>query len=41
MHLGQAGFQRVHRHFTWQKAAEKTVAAYRETIRDHRKFQKT
>ena len=41
MHLGQAGYQRVHKHFTWQKAAEKSVEAYRETIRDHRKFQKT
>ena len=40
-HLGQAGYQRVHKHFTWQKAAEKTVAAYREAIRDHRKLQKT
>jgi glycosyltransferase involved in cell wall biosynthesis len=40
MHLGQAGYQRVHKHFTWKKAAEKSVAAYRETIRDHRKFQK-
>jgi glycosyltransferase involved in cell wall biosynthesis len=41
MHLGQAGYRRVHKHFTWQKAAEKTVEAYRETIRDHRKFQET
>ncbi|UCG07808.1 MAG: glycosyltransferase family 4 protein [Desulfobacterales bacterium] len=37
-HLGQAGYQRVQKHFTWQNAAEKSVAAYRETIRDHRKF---
>ncbi|MEW5724867.1 MAG: glycosyltransferase family 4 protein [Thermodesulfobacteriota bacterium] len=34
--LGQAGYQRVHRHFTWARAAEKTVKTYWETIRDHR-----
>ncbi|MCK5205643.1 MAG: glycosyltransferase family 4 protein [Desulfobacterales bacterium] len=33
--LGRAGYQRVHQHFTWLKAAEKTVAAYREAIYDH------
>lgn len=33
--LGRAGYQRVHQHFTWLKAAERTVAAYRETIDDH------
>ena len=33
--LGRAGYQRVHQHFTWTKAAQKTVAAYREAIRDH------
>jgi glycosyltransferase involved in cell wall biosynthesis len=33
--LGRAGYDRVHQHFTWLKAAEKTVAAYRETIYDH------
>jgi glycosyltransferase involved in cell wall biosynthesis len=33
--LGQAGYRRVQKHFTWQKAAEKTTAAYREAIRDH------
>jgi glycosyltransferase involved in cell wall biosynthesis len=36
--LGHAGYQRVQEHFTWQKAAEKTVAAYREAIRDHRRL---
>jgi len=36
--LGRAGYQRVHQHFTWRKAAEKTVAAYRETIYDHGRF---
>jgi glycosyltransferase involved in cell wall biosynthesis len=36
--LGRAGYQRVHQHFTWLKAAEKTVAAYRETIYDHGRF---
>ena len=32
--LGRAGYQRVQEHFTWKRAAEKTVAAYREAIRD-------
>ena len=30
------GYRRVQRHFTWRRAAEKTVDAYRETIRDYR-----
>lgn len=34
--LGQAGYRRVHREFTWRNAAEKTVQAYREVIRDYR-----
>jgi glycosyltransferase involved in cell wall biosynthesis len=34
--LGLAGYQRVHQHFTWMKAAQKTVAVYREAIRDYR-----
>ena len=33
--LGMAGYKRVHRHFTWKRAAEKTVAAYREVINGH------
>jgi len=33
--LGQAGYNRVHRHFTWMKAAETTVSTYREAIRDY------
>ena len=33
--LGRAGYARVQERFTWQRAAEKTVAAYREVIRDH------
>jgi glycosyltransferase involved in cell wall biosynthesis len=33
--LGEAGYKRVQTHFTWKKAAEKTVAAYREVIRDY------
>ncbi|MEW6266375.1 MAG: glycosyltransferase family 4 protein [Thermodesulfobacteriota bacterium] len=37
--IGRAGYRRVHRHFTWRKAAEKTVDTYRETIRAHRRFQ--
>ncbi|MBW2635383.1 MAG: glycosyltransferase family 4 protein, partial [Deltaproteobacteria bacterium] len=36
--LGRKGYRRIQEHFTWQKAAEKTVAAYREVIRDHRRF---
>ena len=35
--LGQQGYQRVQAHFTWQRAAEKTVAAYREVIHDYRR----
>jgi len=33
--LGQAGYQRVHQHFTWMKAAQKTEAVYREAIGAH------
>ncbi|OQY08518.1 MAG: glycosyl transferase family 1 [Desulfobacteraceae bacterium 4572_123] len=36
--LGMAGYNRVRNHFTWKKAAEKTVAVYQEAIRDYRKF---
>jgi glycosyltransferase involved in cell wall biosynthesis len=36
--LGMAGYRRVQTHFTWQKAAEKTIDAYREVIRDYRRF---
>jgi len=35
LRLGNEGFQRVMENFTWQKAAEKTVDAYREVIRDY------
>jgi glycosyltransferase involved in cell wall biosynthesis len=34
--FGEKGFKRVQTHFTWKRAAEKTVEAYREAIRDHR-----
>ena len=37
--LGQAGYDRVHQHFTWRNAAEKSVSVYRETIRDHHRLQ--
>jgi glycosyltransferase involved in cell wall biosynthesis len=37
-HYGQAGYQRVQEQFTWQKAAQNTVEAYRETIDDHRRL---
>ncbi len=30
--LGEAGYRRVQRHFTWRRAAELTVAAYREVL---------
>ncbi|MBF0118437.1 MAG: glycosyltransferase family 4 protein [Desulfobacterales bacterium] len=30
--LGEAGYNRVQNNFTWKRAAEKTVFAYRETI---------
>ena len=30
--LGEQGYRRVQAHFTWRRAAEKTVAAYREVI---------
>ena len=33
--LGKEGYQRVHNLFTWKRAAEKTVEAYKEAIRDH------
>jgi glycosyltransferase involved in cell wall biosynthesis len=36
--IGEKGFKRVHSSFTWQRAAQKTVEAYRETIRDHRRL---
>ncbi len=36
--LGMAGYRRVHKHFTWKKAAEKTVSAYREVIDGHRRI---
>ena len=39
--LGQAGYRRVQEHFTWQRAAEKTVETYREAIHDHSRFQQT
>jgi glycosyltransferase involved in cell wall biosynthesis len=35
--LGRQGYQRVQAHFTWSRAAEKTVAAYREVIDDYRR----
>jgi glycosyltransferase involved in cell wall biosynthesis len=35
--LGQAGFKRVQQFFTWEKAAQATIEAYRETIHDHRR----
>jgi len=36
--LGMAGYKRVQKHFTWEKAAQKTVAAYREVISGHRRI---
>jgi glycosyltransferase involved in cell wall biosynthesis len=36
--LGQRGLVRVHRHFSWRRAAQQTVDAYREAIDGHRRF---
>jgi glycosyltransferase involved in cell wall biosynthesis len=36
--LGQAGYRRVQEHFTWERAAEKTVDAYREVIDGYRRI---
>ena len=36
--LGRAGYRRVQQHFTWEKAAAKTVAVYREAVGDHGRF---
>ncbi len=36
--LGVAGYKRVQEHFTWEKAAEKTVHAYREVIDGYRRI---
>lgn len=38
-HFGEAGYNRVYEHFTWKRVAEKTAESYRETIRDHSRFQ--
>jgi len=37
-HLGQRGLQRIQQHFTWRRAAQKTVNAYREAIDGHLRF---
>jgi glycosyltransferase involved in cell wall biosynthesis len=36
--LGKAGYNRVMDQFTWKNAAERTVEAYWETLRDYRKL---
>jgi glycosyltransferase involved in cell wall biosynthesis len=36
--LGRRGFARVRRHFSWRRAAQKTVDVYREAIDGHRRF---
>jgi glycosyltransferase involved in cell wall biosynthesis len=36
--LGRKGYRRIQRHFTWDKAAQKTAAAYREAIHDYGRF---
>jgi len=38
LRLGQKGYNRIQKQFTWKAAAQKTVACYREVIRDHRQF---
>lgn len=35
--MGVNGYNRIRNHFTWKRAAEMTVEAYRETIRDYRR----
>jgi glycosyltransferase involved in cell wall biosynthesis len=35
--IGQQGYERVQTHFTWRRAAEKTVSVYREVIDDYRR----
>jgi glycosyltransferase involved in cell wall biosynthesis len=36
--MGRAGYDRVMAHFTWTRAAQKTVAVYRRTIDDYRRL---
>lgn len=36
--LGRAGFERVQARFTWKRAAQRTVAVYREVIHDYRRL---
>jgi glycosyltransferase involved in cell wall biosynthesis len=36
--LGQRGFERVRRYFTWHRAARQTLDAYHEAIHGHRRF---
>jgi glycosyltransferase involved in cell wall biosynthesis len=36
--LGRRGYERVHRHFSWRRAAQQTVDAYREAVDGHRRF---
>ncbi len=36
--LGRSGWARVHRHFHWRLAAERTVSAYREALDAHRRL---
>ena len=38
LRLGKKGFERIQNQFTWKKAAEKTVACYREAIHDHHRL---
>ncbi|MCP3873064.1 MAG: glycosyltransferase family 4 protein [Desulfobacteraceae bacterium] len=33
--LAQSGYQRVHKEFTWEKTAKRTVKAYKEIINDY------
>ena len=35
--MGRSGFNRVRDYFTWKRAAELTIEAYRETIHDYRR----
>lgn len=37
--LGRAGYERAHKHFTWEQAARATVQVYREAIHAYRGLQ--
>jgi glycosyltransferase involved in cell wall biosynthesis len=36
--MGRAGYRRVQQRYTWRRAAESTISAYLEVIRDYRRL---